>query len=190
MRACLPSAPHAPGETERAPRRGSPPDPRAHGRSWMCGRMVPHRSSFPVFFRPTMTTQRRAEVWLSLIVCGAYVVCGQLVQNAYPFSSFPMYARISRSASRILARNAAGTVSETATYAAWKCSAFTLSSCEVPPESAIVYRDREALDAVNRSSPGGGHPRVAVDLVRRTDRFTPAFERHDCVMAHCTAEKR
>lgn len=139
------------------------------------------------------SVERRTEIWLSVIICITYVMCGQIVDNFYPFSSFAMYARVVPSASRIVARNSAGVVTETAEYTNWQCSTFTPADCLGPGDTNVVYRDREALQVVRKSRllpPAPRHPPEAVLLVRRVWHFTPDVERHDCVIAHCTAERR
>ncbi len=137
--------------------------------------------------------ERRAETWFSAIVCVTYVLCGQIVSNVYPFSSFGMYARVAPTATRMIARSSAGTVSEVAEYTNWKCSAFRVTDCLQPGDTYVVYRDREAFrvlrDATALKSVQQHHPEPVL-LLRRIWRFAPVVESHDCVIAHCTAVRR
>ena len=132
-------------------------------------------------------------MWFCAIVCLTYVVCGQIVGNFYPFSSFAMYARVAPSATRILAKSSSGNASETAEYTDWQCSTFTLSDCLGAGDTNVVYRDREALQVVRDAKAlksAQRHDHEAVLLIRRIWRFAPSVEARDCVMAQCTAERR
>lgn len=135
-------------------------------------------------------SQRQAELWVAAIVCVAYVVCGQLVESAYPFSSFPMYARVTRSATRIVAVDAAGAASDAGAYTSWRCNAIRVDDCLPHGDASFGYRDREALRTVRSSAGEGRHPREPVLLVVRIYDFAPQIRRRDCVIAHCTAERR
>jgi hypothetical protein len=138
-----------------------------------------------------MITARTAGLWLSVIICATYVLCGQIAGDAYPFSSFAMYARVATGTTRIFAKEANGAIAEVDRYKSWSCSAFTLSDCVKAEDGTVGYRDREALRVVRNNAPATtGGRREPVLLVRRTYRFMPQSETLDCVMAHCTAEPR
>lgn len=136
-----------------------------------------------------MLTVRAAGLWLSAIVCATYVLCGQVVRDAYPFSSFAMYARATPSATRIVAKSADGAVFEVDAYTAWQCTAFTLADCVTPEDGTVAYRDREALRSIRETSTTG-RERAQVLLIRRSYKFTSQTEIRDCVMARCTAARR
>jgi len=133
------------------------------------------------------------------LVLAGYFTVARLVENLYPFSTFPMYAGDhTDSASRILAREADGSVHEALAYAAW--------SCEEPPDLdrepercaalpryfTIPYVDREIEAHIREHTrpEEGGTP---VTIVRRVFRFPsgPGPARvEDCEIGRCRAVRR
>jgi hypothetical protein len=138
-------------------------------------------------------------VVVALLVLGGYFTAARLVENLYPFSTFPMYSsEHTDSASRIVALEADGSAREVAEYAAWSCEEPVDLDREpercsaLPRYSTIPYIDREIVDAMRQrgGARAGGAP---VTIVRRVFRFPkgpgPA-QIEDCALGRCTAVRR
>lgn len=146
---------------------------------------------------------RDPAVFVGLLVLVGYLATARLVENLYPFSTFPMYAgERSDSASRLVAREADGSVHEASEYAAWSCEEEVDLSREhdrcgaLPRYSTIPYIDREIVESIrsrSQGSQGASGAGVHVTIVRRVFRFpdgpgAPSVE--DCEVGRCKAVRR
>jgi len=134
---------------------------------------------------------------LALLACIGYFAISRAVLNLHPFSIFNMYStrRVS-TASRIIARDAAGGVHEIDELDDWDCDKplnLNASACpESEPFYYIPYLDREAA-ATLAAHTGKNPAAVPVAVVRRIFRFSdqagePTVE--DCVLSLCRAVPR
>jgi len=149
---------------------------------------------------------RLAAVWddprraLGLLVLGGYVGFSFAVGNAYPFSVFDMYARPRTTASRIVARDAGGALTEVERWDAWMCPGPVDTSAEAcreqGPYFAVGYIDasRAAWVTGHSAGPaeGAGEAREPVEVVRRIWWLEGegAPRSSDCVLARCSAVRR
>ncbi len=131
----------------------------------------------------------------SLLVFGGYLLAAFLAKNFYPFSVFDMYAGQSQpSASRIVARDAAGRLHPVSDYAHWQCPRAVVpdpEKCSAFPFYYIPYVDEGVVRYIENHSVkvDGGEP---VDLVFHIWRFGSRgiAAEQDCVIQRCRAEKR
>jgi hypothetical protein len=140
---------------------------------------------------------------VALLVLAGYFIVARLVENLYPFSTFPMYAaEREATASRILARELDGSVHEIDEYAAWSCEE-PLDLAAEPDRCAalaryatIPYIDREIearIRELERAAPMADPAGAPVTLVRRVFRFPdgPGKARvEDCALGRCKAVRR
>ena len=131
------------------------------------------------------------------LVCAAYFTVARVAGNLYPFSTFSMYSHHALGhPSRILARDAAGGLHEVDAFEAWSCPPMPpleQTRCDGRSDvETIEYLDRDA-DAYVRAHAAkapGGEP---VDVVRHVWIFPEgdgAPRTEDCLVVHCTAERR
>jgi hypothetical protein len=116
------------------------------------------------------------------------------VGNLYPVSTFEMYAAApARSASRVIARDAAGAAHEVDEYREWSCDApvpLDRAPCASEwPYAYTGYLDRAAADWIASHPGSGGEP---MEVVRRIFRLGAAGppEVRDCVLSRCRAVRR
>lgn len=142
----------------------------------------------------------RAGVWsdprrvIGALVLGGYVTLALAVTNLYPVSVFDMYSHPRSSASRIVARDAAGNVREVRRYDRWRCEGpvdVSPRACDTPRFDYSNYLDAEqaAYVASHSNGDGQGDP---VEIVRRIwwlDEPGPP-RTTDCVLQRCTAVRR
>lgn len=131
---------------------------------------------------------------VSLLALLGYLAIARATGNLYPFSSFNMYSseRV-HSASRIVARDAHGSIHELDTFTAWDCPTPLDPRPTACPASwpfyYIPYLDRQAASLLQaRAAPRPDAPPVAV--IRRIWRLddrpgAPAIE--DCPLVECRA---
>lgn len=146
---------------------------------------------------------RDPRALVALIVLAGYFSVARLVENLYPFSTFPMYAaEHEATASRILARERDGSVHEIEEYDALSCEE-PLDLAAEPDRCAalgryatIPYIDRE-IEALLRERERAAAPAdpagAPVTLVRRVFRFPdgPGEARvEDCALGRCKAVRR
>jgi len=131
---------------------------------------------------------------VALFVTFVYVAVSFGVHHLFPFFVFDMYTSVPDRSSRLIARQADGTVHDVAWYSRWDCPELPVlrgpgARCQ---EGAISNaRDSEALATLRRSS--GPVPEGApVALVRRTVRVdvpNPEASAQDCVVVECRATR-
>jgi hypothetical protein len=132
---------------------------------------------------------------VSILVLGGYAGIALAVHNLYPFSVFDMYSRPRISASRIVARDESGKLSEVERYDGWRCPApvdVSPSQCGEPGSffyTTYLDASRAAYIADHGASDGVGRP---VDVVRRIwwldEPGPPRIT--DCVLQSCSAVRR
>jgi hypothetical protein len=130
-----------------------------------------------------------------VLVLAGYLALGRAVRDVYPISTFAMYsAHKVDSGSRIVARTADGRIHEIDRFAGWHCPGpVSIDPAACPAEWPfyyIPYLDRAARAVLERRA-GSGKERV--DVVRRIWRLDgqagpPPV--HDCLLAHCQADRR
>jgi hypothetical protein len=130
----------------------------------------------------------------ALALCG-YLGIAHSVRNLYPFSTFEMYAgQRADSASRVIARDAAGGLHELDAYEAFRCDGpipLGHETCAAAwPYAYSIYLDRQAAAFIDTHPGDGTEP---VDVIRRIWRLSdrpgpPPFE--DCLLQHCRAARR
>lgn len=142
----------------------------------------------------------RAGVWsdprrvIGALVLGGYAAIALAVENLYPVSVFDMYSRPRSSASRIVARDAAGSLVEVRRYDRWRCEGpldLSPRACNAPRFDYSNYLDAEHAAYVASHSTGDGHGEP-VEIVRRIwwlDQPGPP-RTTDCVLQRCTAVRR
>jgi hypothetical protein len=135
----------------------------------------------------------RARLAVAVLVGGGYLAIAWSAENLYPFSRFEMYSGArSTTASRIIARDAAGAAHEVTSYDSYRCDREPTAARDACPGDyyTIPYKDRQALDHVAAHLGGGGDE--GVEIIRRVWRLSgpgaPPFE--DCVLARCDARRR
>jgi hypothetical protein len=135
------------------------------------------------------------RLMVALSVLAGYLALAFSVHNLYPISTFEMYAgRPVRSASRVIARDAAGALHEIDEYRDWQCPGplpLGPEACPAQwPYSYTGYLDRAAAELVAQQGGSGGD---SVDVVRRVWRLSdepgppPAS---DCLLERCRAVRR
>ncbi len=132
---------------------------------------------------------------VALLVAAAYVGVSFGVHHLFPFFVFDMYTHVSDRSSRLLGKEADGTVHDVSWYARWDCppSLDIVSNSAPCGEGRVSHaRDLEASDALRHgatSLPDG----PAVTLIRRVVRVDgatpPDSTASDCVIAHCRAAR-
>lgn len=136
-----------------------------------------------------------------LFVGLGYVLVARGVNNFYPFSTFSMYAATEESsASRVLARDAAGKDHEVSSFVNWSCEHpidLNPSRCEsldgLGRYYKIGYVDREMTSALEKTRPTS--PEVSaspVTVFRRIWRFADdgGVSVTDCELGACEAVPR
>lgn len=150
------------------------------------GRLLPDRLSL-----------RGVVIAVNALAFVGYVLVARGLDNLYPFSTFDMYSQVdSSSASRVVARDADGTLREVTAYRALDCEGrldVSEDSCGTAAEIyRVPYKDEEAVQHVETHR--GASPDAApVDIVRHvwklSDDGSPALEK-DCVLVRCVADLR
>jgi hypothetical protein len=146
---------------------------------------------------------------LAALVVAGYAGVAFAVHDLYPFSRFDMYSRARSSASRIVARDAAGHVAEVERFDAWQCERpvdVSPGTCGAPgsytytpyiDESRARWVAEHAAQGANgksASTHGADGERAAgepVDVVRRiwrVDEGPPHVT--DCLLERCSAVRR
>ncbi|MFT3769674.1 MAG: hypothetical protein QM820_29915 [Minicystis sp.] len=137
-------------------------------------------------------------VWITVLVMGGYFLIARLVDNLYPFSTFPMYAGAKgASASHIVARDGAGKLHNVFEYEGWSCP----EPLDVDPPKcragghfgSIEYIDRAIVQHLQKPRLPGGPEGEPIDLVRHIWRFREGsgdVRTEDCVIEHCRAVRR
>lgn len=132
-------------------------------------------------------------VVVGAVALTAYVAIGVIVKDLYPFSSFPMYAGRSTSASRLLLRDARGAVHEVTSYGSFFCPRpLDVGAARCPGSFQTVEylddADARWIDGHASVGPGGDD----VTLVRRIWTFPDAGgppTAVDCTLATCSAQR-
>lgn len=149
--------------------------------------------------------ERHALLGVAAISFVGYLAVARVVDNVYPFSTFPMYARAHRrTGSRIVAKDESQRLHEVSDGVAWACDSASDDGhpatspgldpygCSGEGVYTITYVDRDAIDYVRTHA--GNDPRARpVELVRHIwsfpdDRGPPTAS--DCHMASCRAVLR
>ncbi len=140
----------------------------------------------------------RETLAISIAVFVGYAGAALGLSNAFPFSTFPMYAEVAPTyAARLVVADAEGRHLEVVRFDEWVCEGeLERSRVEVAmcPDGEIghatPYLVQDALDYMRAhpGTPGGGEP---VDLVVHVWRFDRTQIRElDCVVARCRAVRR
>ena len=141
----------------------------------------------------------RAVTFAPVLVFLAYVAAGQLFGDAYPVSSFSMYARKARShTSRLMAVAPDGRATSVRALEAWRCD----RELDLRPEQCVTAVDFDVttylddLDAAwlrdHADDPEAPVGDARVDLVRRVyalDAGGGPVTSTDCLIARCTAAR-
>ncbi len=152
---------------------------------------------------PTTTTADRTALAVTIgpvAIFVLYVALGQLLGDAYPVSSFSMYARQARShTSRILAVAPDGRATSVRDLEAWRCD----QEIDLRADRCVTATDFDVtnylddLDAAwlrdHPDDPEAPRGDERWDLVRRVFAIDPAGgppRSTDCVLARCTAQRR
>jgi hypothetical protein len=128
---------------------------------------------------------------------GGYVAIAFAVRDLYPFSKFDMYSHYTDSASRVIARDARGAVSEIERWDGWRCEApvdlsFSPDRCGTARRVEIARNQdgfRAAYIAGHSAPAGGGEP---IEIVRRIWWLDGRGGARvlDCPIQRCTAVRR
>ena len=131
---------------------------------------------------------------LGALVLAGYAGVAHSVQQLYPFSIFDMYAHRAQSASRVVARDAAGGLSEVTAWRGWRCApAPAVTEPGTVPAYSVPYRDREAAAWVRDHPLAGAAGGEAVDVVRHIWWLQPAPGQpasEDRPLWHCQAVRQ
>lgn len=131
---------------------------------------------------------------VALVAAVVYVAVAFAVHHLFPFFVFDMYTRVPTRASRVLGKEADGTVHEVGHYTRWDCPPLEDIQGGKGPCSewrVSVARDGEAMEVLRRRAASlPDAPRV--ELVRRNVRLdvpNPDASASDCVIAVCRASR-
>lgn len=134
----------------------------------------------------------RGRLGLSLLVFVGYFAVAFVAKNFFPFSMFDMYAGQGEpSASRIVARDAAGHLHPVSDYSSWQCARPVDDDpmrCEAFPFYYIPYVDTGTLRYV-RSHSAEVKTGAPVDLVFHIWRLGPhgVESEENCLIQRCRA---
>lgn len=143
-------------------------------------------------FIDTLGRIPRNRLGISLLVFLGYFAAAFVAKNFYPFSMFDMYAGKGRpSASRIVARDAAGHLHPVSHYSGWECPHpidDDPTKCQASPFYYIPYVDESAVRYV-RGHKGAGDSGQPVDLVFHVWRLgrRGVESEENCLIQHCRA---
>jgi hypothetical protein len=142
----------------------------------------------------------RETIAVSIIVFAAYAGAALGVTNAFPLSTFPMYADSApESGARLVVKDSAGEYREVARYEGWSCEpelSYEMVEKTMCPDGQIGqpagYLSKYALDHIRahaaQAGAGAGEP---IELLIHTWRFEPdTIVELDCPVARCTATLR
>lgn len=97
-----------------------------------------------------------ASLGLVLLTLIAYCALARLVDNLYPFSTFPMYSYNQNSASRIIVRGARAAEHEIKDYDRWHCpeplDPSSRACDDLKQFDRIAYLDQEIVDYLSSHS--------------------------------------
>jgi hypothetical protein len=129
---------------------------------------------------------------VALLVALVYGGVSFGVHHLFPFFVFDMYTFVPHHSSRVLGKEADGTVHDVAWYGKWDCPRpIDLEGAGAPcSEWRISHaRDLEARDALRRGATSlpSGPPVTLVRRVVRVDGPAPDSTTMDCVIAECRA---
>lgn len=136
----------------------------------------------------------RGRAGIALLVFAGYLLSAFVAKNLYPFSRFDMYAnRAGRSASRIVARDAAGRLHAVNEYTHWACPRpvdVDPRQCPSFPFYYIPYVDAGIAGWVDHhgANASDGEP---VDLVFHVWRLgsSGVESEEDCMIERCRAAR-
>jgi len=139
-----------------------------------------------------LTHRERARVVAGVLL--AYLGLSFVAGDAYPFSTFPMYAESPREpwASHLLALDERGVAHEVTDFAGYRCDhapEVRAPFCGAGRDRRVDYLDAEAARVLASPAPGAG-PSRRVRVVRRGWNLASPDVTLDCAIATCEARAR
>lgn len=133
-----------------------------------------------------------ASIGLVVLTIITYCALARLIDNLYPFSTFPMYSHTERSASRIVVRDAQGVEHEVEDYHHWHCPEpldLSPKSCgNLKPFTWIKYLNQDFIDYISSHSTTR-HEGDPVTIMRKIWYFIDGqTEVAYCPLQDCTAQ--
>lgn len=142
----------------------------------------------------------RETIAVSIVVFAGYAGAALGVTNAFPLSTFPMYADAAPEAgARLVVKTSAGEYHEVQRYEGWSCEpelSYAMVEKTMCPDGEVGqpagYLSKYALDHIRAHSSAAeadhGEP---IELLIRTFRFEQdSVVALDCPVARCTATLR